>query len=180
MCIRDSVKEHGRLDTEVAVSYMLQAARGLQAAHSRGMVHRDVKPANMMVSDDGIVKVADLGLVKVSGVDDIAADGSDAELLSTARSNITLANVALGTAAFMAPEQSEDAAAVDHRADIYSLGCTLYSLITGQTPFQGTTALEVISKHRSEPIIRPDAVAKHVPKGPVSYTHLTLPTTPYV
>jgi serine/threonine protein kinase len=159
------VKTSGRLDSEIAVSYILQAARGLQAAHGHGMVHRDVKPANLLVSDDGVVKVADLGLVKVANVDDITLENTEIGSLDSARADITLANVAMGTAAFMAPEQSENAATVDHRADIYALGCTLYSMITGQMPFEGTTALEVISKHRTQPIQRPDAVVKNVPQG---------------
>jgi serine/threonine protein kinase len=161
--ISEIVAESGRLDPEIAVSYILQAARGLQAAHGHGMVHRDVKPANLLVSDDGIVKVADLGLVKIATSADIQPERIPDEPLAAARADITMANMAMGTAAFMAPEQSENAAAVDHRADIYALGCTLYSMLTGQTPFEGTTALEVISKHRSQPIKRPDAVVKHVP-----------------
>ncbi|MFK7820303.1 MAG: serine/threonine protein kinase, partial [Planctomycetaceae bacterium] len=150
---------------EIAVSYILQAARGLQAAHAHGMVHRDVKPANLLISEDGVVKVADLGLVKVANTEDITLEGTAIGSLDAARADITLANVAMGTAAFMAPEQSQDAATVDHRADIYALGCTLYSLITGQMPFEGTTALEVISKHRTQPIRRPDAVVKNVSAG---------------
>lgn len=163
--LSDLVKEQGRLDPELAVSFILQAARGLQAAHSHGMVHRDVKPANLLISDDGIVKVADLGLVKIATDENLDSDVDVNSALAGAKANITMANVAIGTAAFMAPEQADNAAAVDHRADIYSLGCTLYSLITGRFPFQGTTALEVISKHRSEPIVRPDAIVDRVPEG---------------
>lgn len=163
--LSDIVTEHGRLDAEIAVGYVLQAARGLQAAHNHGMVHRDVKPANLLVSDDGILKVADLGLVKIATASDIEADAATSEGLAAAKGDITMANMAMGTAAFMAPEQSENAAAVDHRADIYALGCTLYSMLTGQTPFEGTTALEVISKHRTQPITRPEIVVKNIPPG---------------
>ena len=66
----------------------------------------------------------------------------------------------MGTPAYMAPEQARDAANVDHRADIYSLGCTLYVLVTGRPPFQGKTALEVITKHATEPIVPPEAIVK--------------------
>lgn len=163
--LSDVLKEHGKLDATIAVSYILQAARGLQAAHSHGMVHRDVKPANLLISDDGIIKVADLGLVKVLNADDIdITDITDVGSLAAAKADITLANVAMGTAAFMAPEQADNATAVDHRADVYSLGCTLYVLLTGMAPFQGTTALEVITKHRTEPVVRPDAVVSRIPK----------------
>ena len=76
-----------------------------------------------------------------------------------------MANVAMGTPAFMAPEQARDAARVDARADIYSLGCTLYDLVTGRPPFEGRTAVEILSKHQTEPITPPELVVKRVPKA---------------
>ncbi|MFO0883952.1 MAG: protein kinase [Pirellulales bacterium] len=145
----DLIKRDGKLDVEVAVGYVLQAARGLQFAHNHGMVHRDVKPANLILSNQGIVKVADLGLVKTPQVSEgeSAAGGALPEenkvgmsgSLAAARADVTLANVAMGTPAYMAPEQGTNAAGVDHRADIYSLGCTLYVLLTGRPPFEGAT-----------------------------------------
>jgi serine/threonine protein kinase len=183
------IKRQGKLDAEVAVGYVLQAARGLRFAHGQGMIHRDVKPANIMLNDQGVVKVADLGLVKFPGdtTDDpaenaessgdrAATSGSpgkskqpdrgihDASTLSASRADVTLQHVAMGTPAYMAPEQADNAAGVDHRADIYSLGCTLYVLLTGKPPFEGSTAMEVITKHRTEPVVRPDAVVRHVSK----------------
>ena len=165
------VKKQGHLDPEVAVGYILQAARGLQYAHNHGMVHRDVKPANLMLSDLGVVKVADLGLVKTPQSTDAeaaaeaadAAGGARQSALGTATADMTIANVAMGTPAYMAPEQSTNAAGVDHRADIYSLGCSLYVLLTGKPPFAGATAMEVMSKHKTEPIVRPEAIVKRVP-----------------
>ena len=158
----DVVREQGKLAPEVAVSYLLQAARGLKCAHDQGMVHRDVKPDNLMLSDDGFVKVADLGLVKVEDNADIPmSDGG--ELDDGGSSRLTGVNRAMGTPDYMAPEQADSAADVDHRADIYSLGCTLYTMLTGQPPFSGTTIREVITKHKSEPMVRPDVVAKRVP-----------------
>jgi hypothetical protein len=157
------VKERGRLDVEEAVGYVLQAARGLKFAHDQGMVHRDIKPDNLMLNDLGIVKVADLGLVKTPAAvaaEDAAEEGGPAPQSA----NVTAAGVAMGTPAYMAPEQGSDAARVDHRADIYSLGCTLYVLVTGRPPFQGKTAMEVISKHQSEPIVRPERIVERVPK----------------
>jgi hypothetical protein len=167
----DLVKQQGKLDPEVAVGYILQAARGLEFAHRNGMVHRDVKPANLMLNEHGIVKVADLGLVKTP---ELAAAEEAAEKqsapatgtgtsLSAATASVTMAGMAMGTPAYMAPEQAENAAGVDHRADIYSLGCTLYVLLTGRPPFEGASALEVITKHRSEPIVRPEAIVRRVP-----------------
>lgn len=158
------LKETGRLDRDVAVGYILQAARGLQFAHQRGIIHRDVKPDNLMVNNQGVVKVADLGLVKLPDEEESRGGDVDQELLKKRSASTTVANMSMGTPAYMPPEQARDASSVDHRADIYSLGCTFYALLTGRPPFDGATALEVITKHLEEPIVRPDAVAKHVPK----------------
>jgi serine/threonine protein kinase len=168
------IKREQKLDAELAVGYVLQAARGLEFAHNHGMVHRDVKPANLMLSEHGVVKVADLGLVKtpqVAEAEEAAEQGTAPKTagkgssLAAATADVTLANMAMGTPAYMAPEQSENAAGVDHRADIYSLGCTLYVLLTGRPPFEGASALEVITKHKTEPVVRPEAIVKRMPKG---------------
>jgi serine/threonine protein kinase len=169
--LADRVQKLGKLDAEEAVGYVLQAARGLKFAHSQGMVHRDIKPANLMLNDHGVVKVADLGLVKTPQLlEELPPDGEASpgptgpgSSLAAATAEVTLANVAMGTPAYMAPEQAENAAGVDHRADIYSLGCTLYVLLTGRAPFEGATAIEVITKHRTEPIVRPEAIVKRIP-----------------
>lgn len=169
--LADLVEANGKLDPEQAVGYVLQAARGLDFAHRHGMVHRDVKPANLMLNEQGIVKVADLGLVKtpqlleepqVTGEVSPGPAGQGSSL-AAATADVTMANVAMGTPAYMAPEQAEDAAGVDHRADIYSLGCTMYVLLTGRPPFEGASALEVITKHRTEPIVRPEVIVKRIP-----------------
>ncbi|MDB5328106.1 MAG: serine/threonine protein kinase [Phycisphaerales bacterium] len=155
------VHRDGKLDPETAVAYTLQAARGLKFAHDRGLIHRDVKPDNLMLNGEGIVKVADLGLVKWHGVADIASAG---KLGAAQSAGVTAFNHSMGTPAYMAPEQARDAAHVDHRADIYSLGCTLYDLLVGRPPFTGKTAVEVMTKHASEPITPPDVLSKRVPK----------------
>jgi len=163
------LEDRGKLEPEVAVGYILQAIRGLKFAHDQGMVHRDIKPDNLMLDRHGVVKVADLGLVKVPGqaAEGLApaASGPDAggEIGAASTGQVTRADVAMGTPAFMAPEQARDAAHVDARADIYSLGCTLYALVTGRPPFQGKTVLEILSKHASEPVVPPDLVVEHVP-----------------
>jgi eukaryotic-like serine/threonine-protein kinase len=160
------LEQQGKLDVEVAVGYVLQAARGLAFAHQQGMVHRDIKPDNLLLNSHGMIKVADLGIVKVPGA--AAESGRESRsagsLTASASNAVTMAGVAMGTPHFMAPEQARDSATVDARADIYSLGCTLYMLITGHPPFAGKTAMEVITKHASEPVIPPDAVVKRVPK----------------
>jgi serine/threonine protein kinase len=158
------VAEKGRLDVEEAVGYVLQAARGLKYAHDQGMVHRDVKPDNLMLNDQGIIKVADLGLVKTpAAADDETGYEAGAQKACEAV-DATAVGVAMGTPSYMAPEQGTNAAGVDHRADVYSLGCTLYVLLTGRPPFEGKTAMEVITKHRSEPIVRPEVLVSRVPR----------------
>ncbi len=173
------LEQKGRLDVEEAVGYILQAARGLKFAHDHGMVHRDIKPDNLMLNEQGIVKVADLGLVKTPDADvaerqreqELDRSGKDRPPLPpsgsrlAASAHVTMAGAAMGTPAYMAPEQASDAASVDHRADIYSLGCTLYTLVTGQPVFTGKTIMEVMTKHATEPVTPPDVVAERVPKS---------------
>jgi eukaryotic-like serine/threonine-protein kinase len=172
------LKQKKRLDPEEAVGYILQAARGLKFAHDQSMIHRDIKPDNLLLNNQGVVKVADLGLVKTPEVaeaeEKLAATLADGGPASTGgvsaadwasavgSSQITQANVAMGTPAFMAPEQARDASRVDARADIYSLGCTLYDLVTGRPPFEGRTAIEVLSKIQTEPIPPPETIVKRV------------------
>jgi serine/threonine protein kinase len=165
----DLVKKEGKIETEEAVGYILQAARGLKYAHDRGMIHRDVKPDNLMLNKHGIVKVADLGLVKTPGSsradDQLAKRGKlDERQNAILNTEITDAFIAMGSPAYMSPEQCRDAATVDHRADIYSLGCTLYVMLTGRTPFTGKTAMEVMTKHAQEAVIPPESIVQRVPK----------------
>jgi len=163
----DLVKLEGKLDPETAVGFLLQAARGLKHAHDRGMIHRDVKPDNLLLDEQGMLKVADLGLVKTLDLDrdaDRLSDPCESGLHSLP-TNMTGTRMALGTPAYMAPEQCRDAAAVDHRADIYSLGCTLYVLVTGKQPFDGHTAIELMTKHAYEAIVPPEMIVSRVPKA---------------
>src|SRR5262249_35503837 len=171
----DLLKKKSRLAAEEAAGYVVQAARGLLYAHERGMVHRDVKPDNLMLNKQGVVKVADLGLVRTPGASEERPAGAAAPAPKKGKQKVasqgtlsslggvTMVNQAMGTPAYMAPEQGRDASTVDHRADLYSLGCTLYVLVTGQTVFSGKTALEVIEKHRTEEVVRPEAVNEEVP-----------------
>jgi serine/threonine protein kinase len=132
------VDEAGPLPVPTAVGYVLQAAAALQHAHDRGMTHRDVKPSNLMLTPDGTVKVLDFGLAK------LARDGGSGTDPS-ARGRL------LGTAGFMAPEQIRDPASADGRADVYSLGCTLYYLLAGGPPFPGHSLLAILAAHQAAP-----------------------------
>ncbi len=164
----DQLKSKGKLPPKLAATLILQAARGLKFAHDHGMVHRDVKPANLMMTSDGLVKVADMGLIKTPTYDEGGAANSNESdvqslMLASARSQVTMQGASMGTPAYMSPEQSSDAASVDKRADIYSLGCTFYALLTGKPPFEGDTLMEVITKHRTEKLVRPERVISGLP-----------------
>ena len=162
--LHDLVRKQKRLDPEQAASYILHAARGLQCAHNAGMVHRDIKPANLLINQDGIVKVADLGLVKVPDQEEIEGDVEEMVALSASQ-DLTRVGTAVGTPYYMAPEQARDAGEVDHRADIYSLGCTFYVLLTGRRPFDGTSAEEIVSKHHTAPLVAPNRIVERVPES---------------
>lgn len=162
----EQIKSKGKLPPKLAATLILQASRGLKFAHDHGMVHRDIKPANLMMTTDGLVKIADLGLVKTPSPEDEGLTRNSEEIekdtqsmmLESARSHVTQVGASMGTPAYMSPEQAEDAANVDKRADIYSLGCTFYALLTGKPPYDGKTMVEVITKHRVEKLIRPERV----------------------
>jgi hypothetical protein len=145
------LKERGPLPIREACAYVRQAALGLQHAHEKGMVHRDVKPDNLMLTPDGTVKVLDFGLAALT-----AKGGSG---------GLTEANVIMGTPDYMAPEQAEDSHKADIRADVYSLGCTLYHLLTGNIPYPADTSLRKVLAHRDRPVPSLRAVRPEVPKG---------------
>ena len=128
--LSDYVEEKGRLPELEAIRLVGQVAQGLHRAHKMGLVHRDVKPDNILITSDGQAKLTDLGLVKEAETD----------------LNLTRTGRGLGTPHFMAPEQFKNAKLADSRCDIYSLGATLYSAITGRTPFAGFGPLEAWMK----------------------------------
>jgi serine/threonine protein kinase len=147
------VQKRGPLPVAEAVDCILQAARALEYAHSQGIVHRDIKPANLLRDVNGVVKVADLGLARFE--EGIGKPGEATAL--------TQAGTIMGTADFMSPEQAMGEADVDHRADIYSLGCSLYFLLVGKPPFEGPTVMAVLLKHRDGPIPSLAAARSDVP-----------------
>lgn len=144
------VRFHGPLPVTAVAEVARQAAQGLQYAHEHGLIHRDIKPSNLMLTRTGTVKIIDMGLA-------LAREDSTAQL--------TQEGLALGTMSYCAPEQCRDASHVDIRADIYSLGCTLYHLLTGKAPYSGRAMTEVIEAHLHEPFphvaeVRPDVPAE--------------------
>jgi formylglycine-generating enzyme required for sulfatase activity/tRNA A-37 threonylcarbamoyl transferase component Bud32 len=144
------VDRHGPPSVGQACDCIRQAALGLQHAHERGMVHRDIKPQNLMLAAEGQVKVLDFGLAR------FASESSQATTL-------THEHAVMGTPAFLAPEQSVDAHRADIRADIYSLGCTFYFMLSGQPPFPGSTFVELLTRHQTQ---EPTAIEKLRPDVP--------------
>ena len=161
--LADMIRRDGPLNHEDAAGYVLQAARGLKYAHERGIIHRDIKPDNLMLNEHGIVKVADLGLAKMRGQKEENRSAPDPTLMAKARGDLTMAEVAMGTPAYMPPEQARDATNVDARADQYSLGCTLYYLCAGKPPYSGSTAMEIITKHKEAPLPSLEEARRSVP-----------------
>jgi serine/threonine protein kinase len=148
--LHDLVHHHGPLSAERAAHYIAQAAEGLQYLHTAGLIHRDIKPGNLLLERRGIVKILDLGLARY------CAPGEGDAITATFDKKAIL-----GTADFLAPEQAIQSSDVDIRADIYSLGATMYFLLAGRPPFPGDNFAHKLLGHQMkepEPLItlRPD------------------------
>ncbi len=135
----------GPLPVSQTLDFMLQVAEALAYAHSRGIVHRDVKPGNLILTDQGTVKLLDLGLSRLRTVPDGPPPQSET---AATEQHLTGFGNFMGTVDFMSPEQATDPHDADQRADIYSLGCTLYFLLTGQPPFPGKSVVDRLIAHR--------------------------------
>lgn len=138
------IQMNGLILEDRALVFAKQVADALESALSVGIIHRDIKPANIMVTKSKQVKLADLGLAK--RVDDPSMQSG------------TNPNVGLGTPNYFAPEQAINAAAADHRSDIYALGTTLFHMLTGQVPFHGKNVPEIVYKQIHEKVRPPDSV----------------------
>jgi serine/threonine protein kinase len=151
------VNEEGPLALPRAARLLAEVASGLEHAHNQGLIHRDLKPSNILVTPRGHAKVLDLGLALTHGepVLDVTVVGGQGYIV--------------GTMDYIAPEQTLDAAKVDRRTDIYSLGCTLYFALSGQPPFPGGTSREKIQRHRRD---EPEPLGKLVPGLPAGFVAL--------
>lgn len=136
------VQKNGPLSVAKAVNYVTQAALGLQYAHQVGLVHRDIKPANLLLDRQGTVKILDMGIARIDTLDDEEDEYEDK------RSELTRHGAVMGTVDFMAPEQAVNTKTATSKADLYSLGCTLYYLLTGTPPFGGDTLMVKMLGHR--------------------------------
>ncbi len=134
--IKDLIQESGRLTPEETINYAIQVSLALNHIAAAGIVHRDIKPSNIMLTESGRVKVVDLGLARRDVTDSIG--------------DITVAGTTLGTFDYIAPEQARDPRNADIRSDIYSLGCTMYHMLTGHPPYPEGTALQKLLDHQGK------------------------------
>ncbi len=146
--LRDIVDRNGPLPLGDALYYTLKVAEALAHSSARDVVHRDIKPSNVLVTADGSVKLVDMGLARLHQVESSSDD-------------LTASGVTLGTFDYISPEQARDPRSADVRSDIYSLGCTLYFMLTGRPPFPDGTALQKLIRHSGEEpddvrLMRPD------------------------
>ena len=151
--LKDILEAEGRLPERRALEITRDIARALDCAHEAGLIHRDVKPDNILVTANGTPKLADLGLAREAARTD---------------SSVTVVGTALGTPDYISPEQVRGEADLDGRTDIYSLGATLYHLLTGSPPYTGGTRAEVMSKHLSKPVPNPRKADRQLSVGAVA------------
>lgn len=145
--LKELIIQNGRLDYNRALDFSIQIAKALECAHKNNIIHRDIKPQNILVTDDGTVKVTDFGIAKAAN-----------------SVTITNTNKVLGSAHYFSPEQAKGTF-VDARTDIYSLGVVLYEMTTGKVPYDAESPVSVALKHIQEPVVAPKLINNNVPEG---------------
>jgi serine/threonine protein kinase len=163
--IRDLVSQRGPLPLQNCWSYILQVADALTHAAERDIVHRDIKPSNILLTSDGTAKLVDMGLARFHQLN---SDNSDA----------TASGVTLGTFDYISPEQARDPRNTDVRGDIYSLGCTLYYMLTGFAPYPAGTVLQKLLSHSGDPVPDPRIYREELDDGTVQILHKMLAKQP--
>ena len=143
--LEDLVRQYGPLSVEMAISYTRQAAAALAYAHAENIVHRDVKPSNMLLDGSGTLRIVDFGLAKMLA-DDLLTVGT------LTQADDTECGTFLGTVGYASPEQLQPGQVVDHRADIYALGCVLYFALTGETLHRGSIADRLLASRKSKSV----------------------------
>ena len=129
----DKLRKQGKLSWEQTVDYATQIAKALEHAHNAGVIHRDLKPANLLLTGDGTLKLSDFGIAR-----------------DTQQTALTQAGKTVGTMAYMAPEQITGKSPISRRTDLYALGCVIFQMLTGRTPFESETQPELLFKHIEE------------------------------
>ena len=147
--LRDRLRRERQLPVDDALRIAVEAARALEYAHKHGVVHRDIKPENILLTGDGSTLVADFGIARALGGDD----------------GLTQTGLAVGTPAYMSPEQAAGDKAIDARTDVYSLASVLYEMLAGEAPYTGPTAQALIVKRLSEPPPSVRSLRPSVPEG---------------
>lgn len=163
MSLSQMLEKQGPLGTEVSLLVFLDACYALKFAHDRGIVHRDIKPGNILISRRAEVKLADFGIAASDKIEEIAVTKSDKIVTKTA-SDVTMSGVTLGTPAYMSPEQITDSRSVDNRADIYSMGVMLYEMLTGTKPFPGKISEENLKLINKGKYTNPRKIDKSIPR----------------
>ena len=148
--VHDDIQQHKRYDESEAVDIVIQVAEALEHAHSKGLIHRDVKPKNVMITHEGVVKLADMGLARAV---------SDKEAAEAEKGK------AFGTPYYISPEQIRGEVEIGPPADIYSLGATLYHMVTGSVPYEGKNPSAVMHKHLKGELVPPDHVNPKLSAG---------------
>ena len=141
--LKTYIEKKGQLSFKEAVSIAIQVARGIEAAHNKQIIHRDIKPQNIMISTEGKVKVMDFGIARAASSNTVSSD-------------------VMGSVHYSSPEQARNGF-VDGRSDIYSLGIVMYEMVTGRVPFDGDTTVAVAIQHLQEEMTPPSVYAKNLP-----------------
>ena len=152
--LKTYIEKKGQLSFKESASIAIQVARGIEAAHGKNIIHRDIKPQNIMISTDGKVKVTDFGIAKAASSNTISSD-------------------VMGSVHYASPEQARNGF-IDARSDVYSLGIVMYEMITGRVPFDGDTTVAVAIQHLQEEIVKPSVYAPNIP---VSFEGIILKCT---
>ena len=141
--LKTYIEKKGQLSFKEAISIAIQVGRGIEAAHHKGIIHRDIKPQNIIISTEGKVKVTDFGIARVANSNTISSD-------------------VMGSVHYSSPEQARNGF-VDGKSDIYSLGIVMYEMVTGRVPFDGDTTVAVAIQHLQEEMVAPSAYAPNLP-----------------
>ena len=145
--LKELIKQFGKLNYETAITIAIQIAKALECAHKNNVIHRDVKPQNILVTEEGLIKVTDFGIAK-----------------STSSATLTNTTTIMGSAHYFSPEQAKGTL-VDNRTDLYSLGVVLYEMVTGRVPFEADSPVTIALKHIQEEVVPPKQINSKIPES---------------